>query len=220
MFVSDEATSSAYPDVDDCKEQLTDADNVALPLVAAAINWDALLVNNALANVSVSASVLIDAEDVSVALLDSNDATEQITDDENVALLLVNVVRGKNADTVTVANPDAVVAIGRTAFAVNVAKPKADGIDENTSNCVDVVDVVARAELLDATEIDGVTDIVALALLDVEAPNTAAETTVANPERLDAFVTGNPPIGAPSLTAIKAMPTQPSDMIGIIRGLQ
>ena len=70
-----------------------------------------------------------------------------------------------------------------------------------------MVDVVARAELLDATEIDGVTDIVALALLDVEAPNTAAEATVANPERLDAFVTGKLPIGAPSLAAINAMLT-------------
>ena len=87
-----------------------------------------------------------------------------------------------------------------------MAKPTADGIDENTSNCVDVVAVVARAELLDATEIDGVTDIVALAVLDVEAPNTAAEVTVANPERLDAFVTGIPPIGAPSLAATKAIP--------------
>jgi len=98
------------------------------------------------------------------------------------------------------------VARGRTAFAVNVAKPKADGTDENTSNCVDVVAVVARAELLDATEIDGVTDIVALALLDVDTPTTAPEETVANPERLDAFVTGNPPIGAPSLAATKAIP--------------
>jgi hypothetical protein len=33
-------------------------------------------VNNALVDVSISASVLIDAEDVSVALLDSDDATE------------------------------------------------------------------------------------------------------------------------------------------------
>ena len=49
---------------------------MALPLVAAAINWDALLINNALADVSLSESVLIDAEDVSVALLDSDDATE------------------------------------------------------------------------------------------------------------------------------------------------
>ena len=37
-FVSDDATSSAYPDADDCKEYLTDEDNVALPLVDALIN--------------------------------------------------------------------------------------------------------------------------------------------------------------------------------------
>ena len=61
--------------------------------------------------------------------------------------------------------------------------------------------------LLDTTDIVGITDIVALALLDVDAPTKAPETTVANPERLDAFVTGNPPIGAPSLAAIKAIPT-------------
>jgi hypothetical protein len=98
------------------------------------------------------------------------------------------------------------VATGRTAFAVNVAKPKADGIDETTSNPDETV-VVARAELSDTTEIVGVTDIVAFALLDVDTPITAMEEDVAKPERLDAFVTGNPPIGAPSLAAIKAMPT-------------
>jgi hypothetical protein len=98
------------------------------------------------------------------------------------------------------------IATGRTAFAVNVAKPNADGIDENTSKFVDAV-VVACAELLDTTEIVGVTDIVALALLDVDTPITAPEVTVAKPERLDAFVTGKLPIGAPSLPAIKAMVT-------------
>ena len=67
--------------------------------------------------------------------------------------------------------------------------------------------VVARAELPDTTEIVGVTDIVALALLDVDTPITALEVAVAKPERLDTFVTGKLPIGAPSLAAIKAMLT-------------
>jgi len=87
-----------------------------------------------------------------------------------------------------------------------VAKPKADGTDESTFNPAEAV-VVARAELLDTTEIVGVTDIVAFALLDVDTPIAAMEVVVAKPERLDAFSTGNPPIGAPSLTAIKAMLT-------------
>jgi hypothetical protein len=97
------------------------------------------------------------------------------------------------------------VTTGRTAFAVNVAKPKADGIDETTSNPDETV-AVARDETLNATEIVGVTDIVAFALLDVDTPITALEVAVAKPERLDAFVTGNPPIGAPSLAATKAIP--------------
>jgi hypothetical protein len=98
------------------------------------------------------------------------------------------------------------VTTGRTAFAVNVAKPNADGIDETTSNPDETV-TVARDEPLKATEIVGVTDIVALALLDVDTPITALEVAVAKPERLDVNVTGKLPIGAPSLAAIKAMPT-------------
>jgi hypothetical protein len=97
------------------------------------------------------------------------------------------------------------VATGRTAFAVNVAKPKADGIDETTSNPDETV-AVARDEPLNATEIVGVTDIVALALLDVDIPITALEVAVAKPERLDVNVTGKLPIGAPSLAATKAIP--------------
>jgi len=40
------------------------------------MNWDALLVNNALADESLAESVLIDAEDVNVAFPDCDDATE------------------------------------------------------------------------------------------------------------------------------------------------
>ena len=97
------------------------------------------------------------------------------------------------------------VTTGRTAFAVNVAKPKADGIDETTSNPDETV-AVARDEPLNATEIVGVTDIVAFALLDVDTLITALEVAVAKPERLDVNVTGKLPIGAPSLAATKAIP--------------
>lgn len=96
------------------------------------------------------------------------------------------------------------VATGRTAFAVNVAKPNADGIDETTFSPAEAV-AVARAELLDTTDIVGVTDIVAFALLDVDTPITALDVTVAKPERLDVNVTGKLPIGAPSLAATKAI---------------
>jgi hypothetical protein len=51
----------------------------------------------------------------------------------------------------------------------------------------------------------GVADIVALALAELVSPRTALVVTVAKPERLDVDVTGTPPIGAPSLAAIKAI---------------
>lgn len=97
------------------------------------------------------------------------------------------------------------VATGRTAFAVNVAKPNADGIDESTFSPAEAV-TVARDEPLNATEIVGVTDIVAFALLDADTPITALDVAVAKPERLDVNVTGKLPIGAPSLAATKAIP--------------